>query len=219
MRLLQRREPGKGAFESLTTAPPAPRAAPDLTREARRPGAVCLWILATTRCILPTIGSLGHDMDAWTVPGIEGWRQFVRALAIFVGSALGVAVSGIAVILWAQDGGDFNRVDHPLIVGAGALLVGFLVFVSEALIVAIVAVRRRQLVEWLAGYSGVMVGIVPYWIMFERANGSGAYLANAPIGLFVLAAPTAGLVFVVVGLVRLALGPSTPPEPAGPPPA
>ena len=36
-------------------------------------------------------------MDVWTVPGIEAWRQFVRALAIFVGSAIGVAGSGIAV--------------------------------------------------------------------------------------------------------------------------
>ena len=143
----------------------------------------------------------------------------MRAFAIFVGSALGVGVSGIAVILWAQSAGDFDRSYHPLIVGVGALLVGFLVFASEALIVAIVAVRRRRLVEWLAGYAGVMVGIVPYWIMFERANGSGAYLVNAPIGLVVLATPVAGLIFVVVGLVRLAIRPSTAAGQAGPPTA
>jgi hypothetical protein len=148
----------------------------------------------------------------------------VRVFAIFVVSALVVAVSGIAVILYAQSINDFDPELHIEFHGMGAMFGGFIVFVVEALIVAIVSVRRHRLTEWLAGFAGVVVGILPYWIMFGWLNttgcgptyvclpdpGAGEILAGAAQSAVLLAVPVAAAIFLVVGLVsRLSGEPTT----------
>ena len=148
----------------------------------------------------------------------------MRALAIFVTGALIVAVSGIAVILWAQSANDFDPELHYEFHGMGAMFVGLLVFATEAVIVAVVSVRRYRLTEWVAGYAGVVVGIVPYWIMFTRLNatacgptyvcppdpGAGEILIAAAESLVLMAVPVAGVIFLAVGLAQLAGRPSSP---------
>ena len=155
----------------------------------------------------------------------------MRAFAIFVISALVVAVSGVAVILLAQSSSDFDPELHFEFPGMGAMVGGFIVFVSEAVIVAIVSARRHQLAEWLAGFAGVVLGIVPYWIMFGWLNATacgptyictpdssaGEVLAAAVQAVVLMVVPVAGMVFLAVGLVAKAGSKRRlPARPAGP---
>ena len=105
--------------------------------------------------------------------------------------------------------------DHFYFAGFQTGYVGAAVFLIEAVVLGVVAAWRRSLAETLAGYAGVVLGTVPInilahyylatvyrWGECPPAPDTAGLLVNGFAGLAIVA-PVAGVIFLVIGLVRL----------------
>jgi hypothetical protein len=99
--------------------------------------------------------------------------------------------------------------------GLGMFFQGFIIFVIEAVILGIVSAQRR-LGEWLAGYAGVVLGSAPFFVLCHHYYATACGWGSCPPSpavldlLFfgagealILVAPVAGVVFLVIGDIRL----------------
>ena len=135
-----------------------------------------------------------------------------RPLAMFLLCFGVVALSGVLIVEVGHAQGDF---DHLFFAGAQTFYVGATVFLIEAVVLGVAAARRGSRAETRAGYAGVVLGTVPVsalahydlatvcgWGQCPPAPDTGGLLANALAGLAIVA-PVVGVIFLVIGLVRL----------------
>ena len=135
-----------------------------------------------------------------------------RPLAIFLLCFGVVALSGALIVEVGHAWGDF---DHFYFAGVQTLYVGATAFLIEAVVLGIACTRYRSLADTLAGYAGVVLGTVPInalahydlatvcrWGQCPPNPDTGGLLANAFAGLAIVA-PAAGVIFLVIGLIRL----------------
>ena len=135
-----------------------------------------------------------------------------RPLAMFLLCFGVVALSGALIVEVGHAWGDF---DHFYFAGVQTLYVGATAFLIEAVALGVVAAWRRSLAETLAGDAGVVLGTVPVnalahydlatvcmWGQCPPAPDTWGLLANAFAGLAIVA-PVPGVIFLVIGLVRL----------------
>ena len=135
-----------------------------------------------------------------------------RPIAMFLLCFGVVGLSGVLIVEAGHAWGDF---DHFYFAGVQTLYLGATAFLIEAIVLGIVAAGRRSLAETLAGYAGVVLGTVPVnalahydlatvcrWGQCPPAPNTAGLLANALAGLIIVA-PVAGVIFLVIGLVRL----------------
>lgn len=134
-----------------------------------------------------------------------------RPLAMFLLCFGVVALSGVLIVEVGHAQGDFD-VDWA---GFRTLYVGATVWLIEAVVLGIACTRYRSLADTLAGYAGVVLGTVPInalahydlatvcrWGQCPPNPDTGGLLANAFAGLAIVA-PAAGVIFLVIGLIRL----------------
>jgi hypothetical protein len=135
-----------------------------------------------------------------------------RPLAILLLCFGVVALSGAVIVEVGHAWGDF---DHFYFAGVQTLYVGATAFLIEAVVLGVVTAWRRSLAATLAGYAGVVLGTVPVnalahydlatvcmWGKCPPNPDTWGLLANAFAGLAIVA-PAAGVIFLVIGLVRL----------------
>jgi hypothetical protein len=134
-----------------------------------------------------------------------------RPLAMFLLCFGVVALSGVLIVEVGHAQGDFD-VDWA---GFRTLYVGATVWLIEAVVLGIACTRYRSLADTLAGYAGVVLGTVPInalahydlatvcrWGQCPPNPDTGGLLANAFAGLAIVA-PAAGVIFLVIALIRL----------------
>jgi hypothetical protein len=150
----------------------------------------------------------------------------MSARRIFWTSFLVVAVVGVALAIVAVASHLWNpNAVGVQMLGMGAVLaLGFVPYIILAILLADLAARDRDVRKWAAGYAGTVLGTMPGWVVlgwfYPQHGGDVLWTANAVLSGPVLAAPAAGLVYLVVGGIYKARRPKVPtiatPEWGGP---